>query len=272
MNNKIKAILSSIVARFESGDIPEAVAYSMFPVADVPSAKWSLVNRTLQFFSGTADGRGYQQWKAVNRSVRKGAKAFYILVPYIKKVENEETGEEETMLKGFMACPVFRVEDTEGEPLDYEKIELPELPLMDRAREWGISVKAIPGDYRYYGYFAYDKKEIALATPEEKTFFHELAHAGHELVKGKLAPGQDPFQEIIAELSAQVLCRLVGKSGEKYFGNSARYISNYAEKAGISAHAACLKVLSDTEKVLNLIIGGKENGIEENRRVVEEVG
>ena len=270
MNNKIQAILSSIVARFESGDIPEAVAYSMFPVADIPSAKWSLVNRTFQFFAGTSDGRGFQQWKTANRFVKKGAKAFHILVPYIKTEENEETGEEETTLKGFMACPIFRVEDTDGEALDYEKIELPALPLMERAREWGISVKAIPGDYRYYGYFAYDKKEIALATPEEKTFFHELAHAGHEKIKGGLTPGQDPFQEIIAELSAQTLCRLVGKSGEKYFGNSARYISNYAEKAGISAHAACLKVLSDTEKVLNLITGGRENGVEENRCIVEE--
>ncbi len=143
---------------------------------------------------------------------------------------------------------------------------------MERAREWSISVKAIPGDYRYYGYFATEKREIALATPEEKTFFHELAHAGHERIKEGLARGQDPFQEIIAELSAQTLCRLVGKSGEKHFGNSARYIARYAEKAGISAHAACLKVLSDTEKVLNLITGGKENGFEENRRVVEEVG
>jgi len=254
MTNKIQEILASIVARFESGDIPEAVAYSMFPVMDVPSAKWSLLNRTLQFFSGTADGRGFNQWKTVRRSVKKGARAFYILVPYIKNGKNEKTGKEENTLKGFMARPVFREEDTEGEPLDYEKIELPELPLMERAREWGISVKAIPGDYRYYGYFAYDKREIALATPEEKTFFHELAHAGHERIKGKLAPGQDPFQEIIAELSAQTLCRLVGKSGEKHFGNSARYITRYAEKAGISPHAACLKVLSDTEKVLNQII------------------
>lgn len=253
MKNNIQAVLSTILKRFESGDIPEAVAYSMFPVMDVPSAKWSLLNRTLQFFSGTADGRGFNQWKTAHRSVKKGARAFYILVPYILNAKNEKTGEEVTTLKGFMARPVFRMEDTEGEPLDYEKIELPELPLLDRARDWGIAVKAIPGNYRCYGYFAPDKREIALATSEEKTFFHELAHAGYERVKGGIKPGQDPFQEIIAELSAQALCRLVGKSGEKYFGNSARYIGSYAEKAGISPHAACLKVLADTEKVLNQI-------------------
>ena len=113
------------------------------------------------------------------------------------------------------------------------------------------------------GYFAFEKHEIALATPEEKTFFHELAHAGHERIKGKLTPGQDPFQEIIAELCAQALCRLIGKSGEKYFGNSARYISRYAEKAGISPHTVCLKVLADTEKVLKLIVGGIAKGIDQ---------
>ena len=272
MTEKIRTILTQILDRFESGDIPKAVAYSIFPVADIPSAKWSLLNRTLQFLAGTADSRGFRQWKAVKRSVKKGAKAFYILVPYMKKSENEETGEEEIILRGFMARPVFRVEDTEGEPLDYEQIQLPDLPFLDRAREWDISVKAIPGNYEYYGYFAPDKQEIALATPEEKTFFHELAHAGYERAKGVLKQGQDPFQEITAELCAQALCRLVGKSGEKYFGNSARYIARYAEKAGISPHSACLKVLADTEKVLNLIIGGKNHGAQENRCPVEEVG
>jgi hypothetical protein len=97
--------------------------------------------------------------------------------------------EEETTLKGFMACPVFRAEDTEGEPLDYEKIELLELPLFERAKEWGLSIRAISVDYRYYGYFAPDKQEIALAAPEEKTFFHELAYAGYERIKGGLKHG-----------------------------------------------------------------------------------
>jgi hypothetical protein len=38
---------------------------------------------------------------------------------------------------------VFRVEDTKGKELDYQNIELPELPLIDRAQEWGIDVKAV---------------------------------------------------------------------------------------------------------------------------------
>jgi antirestriction protein ArdC len=96
-----------------------------------------------------------------------------------------------------------------------------------------------------------DKKEIVLASKEEVTFFHELSHVAHEKVKGELKGGQDPFQEITAELSAAVLCRLVGKSGEKYLGLNYKYIETYAQRVKKSAHSACLSVMSDTEKVLN---------------------
>ena len=48
-----------------------------------------------------------------------------------------------------MCRPVFRFEDTDGKALEYEKLELPDFPLIEKAEEWGISVKAIPGNYRY---------------------------------------------------------------------------------------------------------------------------
>lgn len=258
MNEKVKNVLDTILEKFKNGEIPEAVAMASFPIPDIPSAKWSFTNRTLMFLSGTGDARGFRQWKEANRWVKKGAKAIYILVPCFKKEVDEETGEEKEMLHFFKASPVFKMEDTEGEKLDYDCLELPNLPLMDKALEWGISVKAVPGNYRYYGYYSPGRQEIALATPEEKVFFHELAHAGHEKVKGNLKSGQDPFQEIVAELSAQALCRLVGKTAEDSMGNSFRYIERYAERVNLSAHSACLRVLSDTEKVLSLILNAEE--------------
>ena len=156
--------------------------------------------------------------------------------------------------------PVFRSEDTTGEPLDYQNIELPELPLIQRAYDWGIEVKVVPGNYRYYGYFAPARKEIALATPAEKTFFHELSHTADFIIHGKLKPGQDPFQEITAELSAQALSRIAGKSIEDTTGNSFRYISRYAKKVKMDPVKACLRVLSDCEKILNLILHGRVEG------------
>lgn len=255
MNEKVRKVLNVIVDRFKSGDIPEAVAMASYPIPNTPSSKWSFTNRTLMFLAGTGDARGYRQWQEVDRFVKKGAKAIYILVPCFKK-QADENGEEQESLRFFKPSPVFMCEDTDGEPLDYQQIELPELPLIARAQEWGISVKAVPGNYLYRGYYSSLRQEIGLATPEEKTFFHELAHAGHEKVIGSLEAGQDPLQEVVAELCAQALCRLVGKNLSDTTGNSFKYIEKYAEKLKLSPYSACLKVLGETEKVLNLILVG----------------
>ena len=61
----------------------------------------------------------------------------------------------------------------------------------------------------------------------------------------------------VAELSAAALCYLVGRRPERTLGNSYRYIKKYAEKADLSPHTACLRVLADVEKVLHVIIEGK---------------
>ncbi|MFH1051030.1 MAG: antirestriction protein [bacterium] len=252
MTDKIKSVLDNILEQFRTGDIPQAIAHAKFPIPNIPSTKWSLLNQLIMVFSGTADARGFQQWKQVKRNVIKGSKAIHILVPWLKK---DDENENISKLLGFMAKPVFRAEDTEGEPLEYEGIKLPELPLLDKAIDWGIEVKAVFGSDQYYGYYKPSKKEICLASPEERTFFHELSHVAHEKVIGKLQNGQHPAQEIVAELSAQALCRIVGKTMDSQVGNSYRYIEGYAMKMECSAYTACLKLLSEVDKVLNLILG-----------------
>ena len=135
--------------------------------------------------------------------------------------------------------------------------------MIEVAKSWGISVKAIPGDYRYYGYFSQDRREIALASKEESVFFHELAHAGQQRVLGQLKRGQDWRQEIVAELSAAVLCQIVGKTS-KFLGNSYQYIERYASQARLIPAQGCLKVLGDVESVLNLILKGGSEEISED--------
>jgi len=173
---------------------------------------------------------------------------------------NEDNNNEDMFrLHGFLAKPVFRLEDTEGEPLAYQKeLSLPDLPLMEKAKQWGISVMAIPPYYRAYGSYSPDAKQILLATPEEIVFFHELSHAAHERVIEKLKPGQMWDQEVTAELCAQALTRLVGRQHQNNLGNSYRYIEGYAKEAGLSPLSACLHVLSSVEKVLSLILSNEE--------------
>jgi antirestriction protein ArdC len=251
---RVNVVLASLLEEFKNGTIPNAVHYAMFPIPDIPSARWSLLNRLMMFYHGTEDARGYKQWKGVKRHVMKGKQSFDILVPVFKKVEDEQTKETSTVLSGFCCGCVFRVEDTEGEPLDYQKLELPEFPLQKRAEELGVSIHAIGGNTSHFGYYDPKKSLIALATPEEKTFFHELCHVADHKLKGEIKTKQDPLQEITAELAAQALCRIVGKDGDKYFGNSYRYIENYANELEITPYNAVIRVISDVEAILKYLL------------------
>ena len=272
MNNKVRDVLESILDRFKSGDIPEAIKYSLFPIPDIPSSKWSFMNRLIMNFSNTADARGIKQWNSVGRTVKKGARAIYILVPRMIKTntsndehnENEEN-KEKLRVHGFLAQPVFRFEDTEGEPLAYQQeLSLPDLPLMEKAKQWGISVSAIPNKYRVYGAYVPAAQQILLATSEEIVFFHELSHAAYERAVEKLKPGQVWNQEITAELCAQVLTKLVGKQPQDKLGNSYQYIEHYAKDAGLSPLSACLNVLNSVEKVLSLILSNEDKDADDD--------
>jgi hypothetical protein len=259
--------LSGILQEFQQGTIPEAIALAMFPKADIPSGKWSLLNRLLMVMAGTGDARGIKQWNQVGRRVKKGAHAFRIFAPrFIKLKSSQNLSEDEDQepaataetkekkrIVGFLLIPVFKVEDTEGEPLSYEEaLEIPDLPLMEVARAWGLEVKAIPGNGRIYGCISLSAGRISLASPEEKVFFHELAHAAHN--RADLLKERARWQrEMVAELSAAVLCRVCGRQPDENLGESFGYLQEQAEKAGLTVIQACLAVLSDVETILNLV-------------------
>jgi len=260
MHSQVKRVLSHILDRFEAGDIPQAIAYSMYPRPDVPSAKWSFMNRLLIHLAGTTDARGYRQWQSVGRFIKKGSKAIYILVPrLVRRVDPFHPVEERVILAGFLARPVFRVEDTDGAPLDYQQeFPLPDLPLLGKAKEWGITISTGRLLFGAYGAYASKSNSILLATPEESVFFHELSHASYARVIEPLRPGQHWDQEIVAELSAQALCHLVGKSPGSNLGNSHAYIEGYAKQAGLTPLAACFRLLDSVERVLIEILGKDE--------------
>ena len=43
MNERLKQTLDAVLERFRSDEIPEAVAYAMFPIPDLPSTRWSIL-------------------------------------------------------------------------------------------------------------------------------------------------------------------------------------------------------------------------------------
>jgi hypothetical protein len=257
--------LASLVEAFRTGEVADAVEKSLLEPVDGderPIDSWSLNNRMLCFMAGTEDARGYKQWQEAGRHVEAGASAIRILVPKTVTVEEEverEDGsvevEEVERCVGFYAAPVFRVEDTAGEPLpdpDYAPPELP--PLVDVADAMGVAVRydAARGTGAY-GSFDPGADEITLFTHDEQTFWHEFAHAAHHEVSDGLEPGQDPEQEAVAELAAAVLARLYGAANEGY---SFDYLQHYAAQDGAGdVYRLCLSVLGEVEAVLEYILG-----------------
>ena len=251
---KARACLQQIVDLFKSGNVPQALAVATIPPqAGIPSAKWSWSNRLLQFLADTSDSRGYRQWQEAGRQVKKGVKSFYILGPSTKKVtETGENGEktEKLVVVGFHTIPVFRVEDTDGELLPYEPSTPP--PLADVAECSGLSVSYQAFNGTYYGAYQGGQQHIILTTHEAQTFFHELAHAAHHRVSGKMQGGQVPNQEIIAELTVATLASLY--CPEANLGFSYEYVTAYAKKSKKTLERACMAVINTVGQVLDEIL------------------
>jgi antirestriction protein ArdC len=205
-----------------------------------------------------------QQWREAGRFPRKGSRAFYILAPSVitRRETDAETGEEteKRVIAGFRCVPVFAVEDTQGRPIKYPGLSPPKPPpLYDVAQAWQIKVRYLPGNESYYGYYQPEGNQIVLCTHDLGTFFHELAHAAYHQASGEIKGGQDWRQEIIAELTAAALMRLYGHKPND--GYSYRYIRKYAKKAGKDVYRACLSVIADVGRCLELILSTQQEGV-----------
>jgi len=236
---KIKETAEKLLDIFQKESLP-ILARAVFKTKNQkPSDLWSFQNRILMMLSGTQDARGIRQWNSASRRVKAGCKAFYILAPsmsrVIKDIENEdpETGEVKTekkefnMLKGFLGVPVFRYEDTQGEPLPVDdfRVDIPAC-FTELINFLELKIETIPFNGRAYGSYLQDQNRINLATPEIETFLHEISHAVDKTLNGKLKPWQDSEQEIIAEFSGAIIGYLLGYKIS--LGNIQEYIKAYA--------------------------------------------
>lgn len=253
--------LQGFLDLLKSGDFPKAVARTAIitRVDSAPSAKWSPGNQMLMIQAGTGDARGYRQWQDVGRQVKKGTKALYIIHPRVIQVENEDTKEKEPRVVGFGFTPVFGYEDTEGEPIaEYgAPVKLP--PLWDVAQEMGIPTSYAPTNHLHGGFyqFTFDTagdtitKRIVLCTREERTFFHELAHAAHHALVGTAEFGSldAAHREIVAETAAAALAELYGKEYKTF---SPHYIKGFTEDK--DPLKAVLAHVADVRRVLDFIL------------------
>lgn len=241
MNKRVKTILDNVVEQITGEAIIDFFHKSLFGF-DIPMRNWSMLNQFICFISGTHDARGYQQWKKVGRYVIKGANAIYILAPCmvtkIKIVEKQievnghiqfkEEEEKIEKLAYFKSVPVFRFEDTDGDPLDYQmkNIDILSLPLLDILNDLNITINVGPTFNGEYGSFCPSTKEIRLSTDSEQTFLHELSHAIDEHL-GNYNRNDYELGEVVAELSACFLASLYGLKSE--VGYTQEYIKSWSK-------------------------------------------
>ena len=258
----------SILSAFESGNLPKALAPVFVRRKDgVPCRAWSWSNQLIAALAGTSDARGYRQWQAVGRQVKKGSKSFPILCPCIgKRTEKDgETGQEKDVqfIYGFTSAPVFRLEDTEGDPLPPPDPEvmawLESLPVVEVARSWGLSVDAYNGaNASYYGYYKHGQG-IALGVKDLSTWSHEMVHAADDRnLTITRAPGQQPDNEVVAELGGAILLEILGYETESDRGGCWEYVQRYASKTKRDTLAVCQSLLKRTCDCVALIVDTAE--------------
>lgn len=205
---------------------------------------------------------GFGAWRTLNRSVRRGERAIWIVAPMVAR--SSATGDDgDRVIRGFKLVPVFDIGQTDGDPLPEVCHRLDGDPpaahyrhLVEVARSLGFAVVDHTFDGGTNGDCSHARRRIRVevamsAVQRVKTLAHELAHAVlHHRVDDR---GR---AELEAESTAYVVCRALGiDSGGYSFG----YVASWAgggepAVAGIKAsgdriHSATLAVLDRLERI-----------------------
>jgi antirestriction protein ArdC len=258
---KAEVAAQAIVDAFRSGNLPKALAPVFIRRNDnMPCRRWSWSNQLLAALMGHDDARGYRQWEAVGRHVKKGEKSFPILAPLTRKYERQAddgTTEEGAYCYGFKTVPVFGLSQTEGKPLpgDVEAQQfIDSLPVIEVARAWRISVQLFDGEgasclgkYRADGH-------IALGVRNRSTWAHELIHAADHRNVGTLKSGQHLDQETVAELGGAALLEALGLESDADRGRAWAYILAYCSRENVDPITICCQLLNRVCAAVALVL------------------
>lgn len=278
-NDKIEEITGQVLdmlVKHEPGEIITKVFFQRLKT-DKPQNLWSFGNQMLCLAGylhehpdtdiGDAiekmDYRGFRQWLDVRRCVMKGEHSHaFICNPLTKKVTDKKTGDEKYIVRGFKTTPVFEISQTEGNPLpdtehDPRQDVIRQFDFMGVAGALGIKVRAGVSTHGEYGSYSSVHGVISVCTPEEMTFYHELAHAVDDyLLKQKtgrgLKAGQHVDQEIVAQFCSNVLAYISGKEVERTTAYTKQYITEYLNSENIGQ--SILELMSRINAVVEYVM------------------
>jgi len=184
---------------------------------------------------------GFNRWKSLGRSVKKGEKGIAIFAPCkYRSVIEDENGEEQSLhqVKGFRVVHVFDISQTEGEDLPDLDAVRPRLldaeapdgiwdALVQHARSIGFEVvRGQRGSEN--GFCDFGAKLISVrggvsAAQAVKTLIHEL---GHALLHSEGPIFSREVAEVEVESVAYVVCSAIGLEAGQY---SFPYVTRWAE-------------------------------------------
>ncbi len=268
--NRAEEAAADILKAFENpNDLPKPLAQVFVHRKDgAPCRKWSWRNQLIVALRGHREARGFRQWEAVGRRVKKGERAFRILSPLAKKVIEAGTDEERLAVYGFRGTPVFGLAQTEGQlcnqPEDGTDDWLKSLPLRDVAESWGLTVEGYGGQPGGYLGAYRPGRGIALGVKNLSTWCHELVHAADD--RNGTMTRNTVKREVVAELGGAVLLKLLGHDHEADLGGCWEYIRRYAGDEKIEVLSACGKVLDRTCGAVALILDTAE-GLRQKERI-----
>jgi hypothetical protein len=218
---------------------------------------YSLGNRIAAMFQCAARSiepgpiNTYPGWKALNRQVKKGAKAIELCMPLTRKITDESTGESATVATNFVWKPRwFVLSQTEGEPV--EPITSPEWNKARALAALNITEAEFTTlDGNVQGYAKGREVSISpLAAMPHKTLFHELAHIelGHTAESNFADSESTPrsLREAEAEAVAMLLCESLQLPGAEY---SRGYIQNWLQGDVIPEKSA-RKIFGAADRIL----------------------
>ena len=215
---------------------------------------------------------GFQAWRGLGRSVRRGERAIWILAPMLAPREEDRRAASkghERVVRGFKAVPVFDVSQTDG----------PDLPSVCAALQGSDDAGAYD---RLVGFgsmigFAVEDRELEAGTNGDcsheqhlirverrnqpaqrvKTLAHEIAHALlHETFEDR------SLAELEAESVAYVVCRSLGFDASGYsFGYVALWAGG-GERAIAGVRSSGERIQKAAARILSGI-GGVGAGEEE---------
>jgi hypothetical protein len=261
---KIEAAALAVIEAFENPtELPEPMAQTFFrPRDDVPCRRWSRRNQAIIALRGTTDARTFRQWRAVGRHVRAGEKAFHISAPFARR-RVVEGGAARDKAIGFRGVPVFAFHQTEGDPLPASNHDegkwIESLPLVDVARQWELNVRMFDaGLTPFLGMYCRLEKVIMIGVENIATWAHELIHAADDRLGGLTGLGCHWTHEVVADLGAAVLLRLLGFEVESDLGGSRRSIRFLVFREDLTVAEACRRVLTRTCAAVEMILNAAE--------------